>query len=247
MGMFDFLRGKKKAWHHVIEVTDNDFEMQVIQRSYKQPLIVDFWATWCQPCRQLGPVLERIATEKDAKMHLVKAEASETPDWSGRFGIQSIPHVKMFWNGKVVGEFRGLQMEHNIRKWIDEKIDAGPPRHQIRFPRDINDRLTRARSLLVEGNGFHATLALQDVDDPDAIALLPLAEWLWDMSDGDALSGNHEFDMTLRDCVSNIERKDFSRAIEYMIPLAAKSESMVDVLAGLKHLEKLETLNASTA
>ncbi len=240
MGMFDFLRGKKKAWHHVIEVSDDDFEAQVLQRSYKQPLMVDFWATWCQPCRQLSPVLERIATEQDSKVHLVKVETSEAPEWSARMGIQSIPHVKMFWQGKVVGEFRGLQFDANIRKWIDEKVDAGPPRSHIRIPRKAEDRITKGTAFLKEGKGFEASLMLRELEESEAQTLYPLAQWLWDVADGDALISDDVADALSLDVVDCLEAGDLAAASAKLDQLVgAVKTDLSDVQAGIKHLAQV--------
>ena len=194
MGLFDKLL-RKKSWDHVLEITDETFETQVIQRSFKQPLMVDFWATWCAPCRQLGPTLERIATEHDAPVHLAKVETSEAPEWSRRNGIQSIPHVKMFWNGKVVGDFRGVQAEANIRRWINEKMEQGAPMPKMKFPKDPEKRIAQAKGQLLEGKGFLAALNLRGMPDTEiAVQLLPVAEFLWDVHDGDMLTGDDKHD-----------------------------------------------------
>ena len=90
-----------------IDATEETFERDVIQRSFEQPVVVDFWAEWCGPCRSLGPVIEKAVEARSGQVDLVKVDTDANPRLSQAFGIQSIPAVKAFKDGKVVDEFIG--------------------------------------------------------------------------------------------------------------------------------------------
>ena len=101
-----------------INVNDSDFDAKVIEQSKTVPVIVDFWATWCMPCLMLGPTLESLAKKHEGEFILVKLNVDENPVISTKFGIQSIPAVKMFKDGKVVDEFVGALSETTIVEWL---------------------------------------------------------------------------------------------------------------------------------
>ncbi len=103
-----------------IEVDDSTFEKEVIEKSKEIPVVVDFWATWCMPCLILGPILEKLAEEYKGKFILAKLNVDKNPITSRKYGIMSIPAVKLFKNGKVVDEFIGALPEIAVRQWLNK-------------------------------------------------------------------------------------------------------------------------------
>jgi putative thioredoxin len=101
----------------VIDSTDATFMVDVIEASRRGPVVVDFWAEWCGPCKMLGPILERVAAESP-EVTLVKLNTDENPQVAQAFQIQSIPAVKAFFNGEVVDEFLGAQSEPEVRRFF---------------------------------------------------------------------------------------------------------------------------------
>jgi len=106
-----------------IEVNDNSFNEMVIEQSKKVPIVVDFWATWCGPCLMLSPALEKFAEEYKGKFILAKVNVDEARTAAQKYGIMSIPNVKMFKDGEVVDEFIGALPELLVKNWIDKNLN----------------------------------------------------------------------------------------------------------------------------
>jgi len=107
----------------VMNITDLDFKEKVIEKSKEIPVIVDFWAQWCQPCLMLGPILEELEEESKSKFILAKINVDEAPETSKQYGIMSIPSVKMFKQGKPIAEFVGALPKEQVEEWFNKNLE----------------------------------------------------------------------------------------------------------------------------
>ncbi|OIR17278.1 thioredoxin [mine drainage metagenome] len=147
---------------HALDVSEADFEEKVVAASFKLPVVIDFWAPWCAPCKVLKPILETLAGEYDGKFRLAKVNSDENPNISARFGVRGIPSVKALVNGKVVDEFTGALPEGQVREWLERIIPS--PSEELRLA---------AQQLAASGD---VEGALQKLTE--ASALDPVNEWV---------------------------------------------------------------------
>ena len=107
-----------------MDVTETSFPTAVLDRSHTVPVVVDFWAEWCGPCRQLGPVLEKAVAARDGQVELAKLDVDANPNLSATYGIQSIPAVKAFKDGQVAAEFVGAQPPAAVEQFLDSLLPS---------------------------------------------------------------------------------------------------------------------------
>ena len=157
----------------VFDVNQQNFQTAVLDRSYDELVLVDFWAPWCGPCRMLGPVLERLANEPNSHFKLAKLNTTDNQDLAIQYRIHGIPAVKAFRNGQIVDEFVGAQPEPMVRQFIQRNLTAAQPK-----PAANGDPLSQAKNYLRDGRGADARPLLQQLNNAEAKKLLPLAEWL---------------------------------------------------------------------
>jgi len=105
---------------NVTELKDADFEAEVLRSA--QPVLVDFWAPWCGPCRQIAPLIEQLSTENAGKIKVGKVNVDESPDVAARYAISSIPTLMIFKNGDVVDRFVGVQPKSRLQGAIDQAV-----------------------------------------------------------------------------------------------------------------------------
>lgn len=146
-----------------IDVSATSFQTEVIERSKSLPVIVDFWAPWCGPCRTLGPILDKVAAGAEGKWVLAKLNTDENQGLAQRFQIQGIPAVKAFVNGVVVDEFVGSLPEPQVRAWINKVVpdEAALLARKAAAAREAGDVATAAML-------FDDALRV-DAQQPDAI------------------------------------------------------------------------------
>lgn len=155
---------------NIIDVTEANFEYEVINFSHKIPVVVDFWAEWCVPCKMLDPILRKLNDERGGDFRIARVNVDENQNLAIRYNVRGIPNVKAFRNGSFVSEFSGVQTETKIRQFLNDLIPS---------PLDLN--LDKANSLLAVENWSDSYKAFRQVlkDRPGhANALLGLSKTL---------------------------------------------------------------------
>ena len=149
------------------DVTSADFDKQVVQASFDQPVLVDFWAEWCAPCKVMLPILEQIAEDYQGELLLAKVNCDVEQDIVGRIGIQTLPTVVLFKDGKVVDGFQDAQIESAIRAMLAPHVVMPEPVEE--------DPMVQAEALFAESRFADAETALKSIlteDNTNAKALI---------------------------------------------------------------------------
>ncbi len=107
---------------HIYDVDEATYQEKVIQASSQQPILVDFWADWCAPCRSLSPALERVIEELEGLVLLAKVEVDDNMHLAGHYRLRGFPTVILFVNGEERGRFHGSRSSHWLREWVEEHL-----------------------------------------------------------------------------------------------------------------------------
>ena len=232
----------------VIDVSETTFQQEIIERSQRTPVIIDFWAPWCGPCRTLGPILEKLANEARGAWVLAKINVDENPRLSQAFRVQGIPAVIAVSKGEIVDQFSGVLPESRVREWlmgivatapqiIEEDLAAmeqsNPQEAMARYraaiaqnPGDGEPRVKLARMLLLAGDLAAAeTLRGVPAASPHyslAQAMLPLADFLTlDAAPPDAQGSDASF----RTAAQLARDSQYAPAIDSLLDIVARDRA----------------------
>ena len=144
--------------------SDAEFMTDVVEASKVQPVIVDFWADWCQPCKQMAPILEKVVNAEQGRVLLAKVNADEQQMIASQFGVRSLPTLKLVFQGRLVSELVGAQPETAIRQWLEPVLGGSDdPAEQLEA------FIEQVRQAIAHGHGAQAEQALRQAlqQEPD--------------------------------------------------------------------------------
>lgn len=253
----------------IIDVNESDFEYQVLAYSQQIPVVVDFWAEWCAPCRVLGPQLERLAEEAQGNFRLAKVNVDQNQNLALRYAVRSIPAVKAFRNGQMVSEFIGVQPEPRLRDFIrsiaptdsDLLLEKGntllsaykAAQAELTFrkalettPGNTGCMLGLSKSLLQQGEGQESLQILIDFppsrEYSSAQNLLPLAQALVNHAKSPDEFAEDPLDASFKNALRLVVRGNIEAALDGLLDILRENKRYRDGKARLVILGLLETL-----
>jgi len=205
---------------YIHNVNAQNFQSIVLENSLRVPVLVDFWADWCQPCQTLMPMLAKLAEEYDGKFILAKVNSDEEKELAGHFGIKSLPTMKLFVDGKIVGEKMGVLPESEIRAFIDQYVTSE------------SDNLMQAANAAFEQGNLEEGLAMMN----QALSLDPTnADLKINMASVVMSQGDKDSALALLNTLSDDDKKK-DEAVKLLATINLSSQ-----LEGIPTMEDIES------
>lgn len=257
------------ASDNIVDVTESNFQYEVISYSENTPVVVDFWAEWCRPCKTLGPLLEKLAREAQGSFRLARVDVDANPNLALHYGVRSIPTVKAFSQGEVVAEFIGVQPEARIREFLSHLSPPSPLALAVekglsllqdhewaeaedifrdlleQVPQQPEVQLGLAMALLGQGYGNEALRILRNFPASREYAraqiLLPFAEVLKNFEEG-RLPNETDLDVAFAQAIRLASRGNIPAAVDGLLDILRQNKNYRQGAARLMVLALLELL-----
>ena len=253
----------------IVDVNESDFDYEVLAYSQNTPVVVDFWATWCRPCKTLSPLLESLAFEAMGGFRLAKVDVDSNPNLALQFGVRTVPSVKAFSMGQIVSEFVGNQPEERVRSFL---LNISPPsknnlaiekgysllatheweQAEVIFQELLSQNpdqpaalLGLAKALLGLGDVFEALLILRNFPASKQYAkvelLLPYAESLGYFKQGNLESIN-DLDLAFSNCIRLASKNNIPASLDGLLEILKQDKRYKNGLAKKVYLSLLELM-----
>jgi len=228
-----------------------DFSKDVLEESYNLPVLVDYWADWCEPCKFIGPIVEKLAGEANGKWKLIKVNTEQNQEIAAEWGIRGIPNLKLFYMGEVIDEVAGAMPEEDLKRWLDEKlpskgksltmeaaklleigkIDEGVAKLEQALSED--DSLKQARILLAKQKIWESPEEVVEILED--VKYLESAKEILLIAEALSMKAKDLKEEVSKDVVVDgllaLRKQDFEKALEYFIRAIMINKEYYDELA----------------